>query len=67
MTEKVSPEDIVGANEIADRLGLSFPNVVHVWKYRHEDFPRPIALLAMGNIWNWKEVEAWAKKTNRLD
>jgi predicted DNA-binding transcriptional regulator AlpA len=66
MTEKINPIDLVGANEIADRLGLAFPNIVHSWKRRLKDFPKPIAILSMGNIWNWKEVESWAKKTKRL-
>ena len=66
MDEKVSPSDLVGANEISERLGLAFPNIVHAWKRRHQNFPRPIATLSMGNIWNWKDVEDWAITTKRL-
>ena len=66
MDEKVSPSDLVGAHEIAERIGLAFPNIVHSWKRRLKDFPKPIALLSMGHIWNWKEVEDWAITTKRL-
>jgi hypothetical protein len=66
MTERVRPSDLVGANEIADRLQVAFPQMVHEWKRRHKDFPKPIASLSMGLIWDWSEVEAWARKTKRL-
>ena len=66
MAEKINPTDLVGAHEIAERLGVAFPNIGHSWKRRLKDFPKPIVILSMGNIWNWKEVDAWAKKTTRL-
>jgi putative ABC transport system ATP-binding protein len=45
------------AKEILSQVGLA---------ERLKHFPKPIAVLSMGNIWNWKEVEAWARKTKRL-
>ena len=54
MAEKINPTDLVGAHEIAERLDVAFPNIVHSWKRRLKDFPKPIAILSMGNIWNWK-------------
>lgn len=57
---------LVGASEIAKRLGASRPQVVHVWRQRYADFPQPIAVLDMGMIWAWPDVERWAKKTGRL-
>ena len=59
-------EDLVGAVEIADRLGLSGPKVVHDWRYRHEDFPQPVTKVGTVFVWRWTEVQAWAKKTGRL-
>jgi hypothetical protein len=59
-------ENIVGTHEIADRLNLSFPNVVHTWRTRHKDFPQPFHILKAGMLWDWKEVEAWAIKTKRI-
>jgi len=67
MYEKVSPSDLVGTHEIAERIGRAFPSIVRAWKRRHKDFPKPIATLSMGNIWNWKEVEDWAIRTKRLE
>ena len=66
MYEKVSPSDLVGTHEIAERIGRAFPSIVRAWKRRHKDFPKPIATLSMGKIWNWKEVEDWAITTKRL-
>jgi predicted DNA-binding transcriptional regulator AlpA len=65
VTRKIDPKDIVGAHEIAERLNLSFPNVVHNWRSRHVDFPKPIAELTAGVFWDWKEVKAWLKATKR--
>ena len=45
MDEKVSPSDLVGASEISEKLGLAFPNIVHAWKRRHQNFPRLFQLL----------------------
>ena len=39
----------MGAPEIADRLGLARPQVVHNWRYRHADFPKP--LVELGQAW----------------
>jgi chromosome partitioning protein len=65
MTGKINPNDIVGAHEIAERLNLSFPNVVHNWRKRYPDFPKPIRELSSGLLWDWIEIEAWAHSTGR--
>ena len=58
---------LVGTTEIATRLGVKRPQVVHDWRRRHADFPAPIATVT-GNVlvWNWPDVEAWARRTGRL-
>ena len=65
MIRRVAVHDLVGAHEIAERLGVARPQVVHDWRRRHEDFPQPIAQLKTALIWDWSEVEAWARKTGR--
>jgi predicted DNA-binding transcriptional regulator AlpA len=57
---------LVGAAEIAERLGLGKSTVVHDWRRRHDDFPEPVADLTMGLVWAWPDVERWARKTGRL-
>ena len=57
---------LVGAAEIAERLGVKRAHLVHDWRRRHEDFPEPVAELSMGLVWAWPDVEAWAKRTGRL-
>jgi predicted DNA-binding transcriptional regulator AlpA len=59
-------DQLVGAAEIADRLGLGRGSVVHDWRRRHPDFPAPVATLSMGLVWVWPDVEAWARRTGRL-
>lgn len=59
-------DQLVGAAEIAQRLGKKTAGVVHDWRRRYADFPEPIAKLSMGVVWYWPEVERWAKATDRL-
>lgn len=67
MRRKLDAEDLVGAAEIAERLGLAVPQTVHDWRRRYDSFPRPVAELRMGMIWSWAEVLAWARETGRAD
>jgi len=66
MVEKVDAEDLIDAAGIAARLGLAQPQTVHLWRRRYEDFPEPIAALTRVLVWDWSEVEAWARATGRL-
>jgi predicted DNA-binding transcriptional regulator AlpA len=63
----VDPANLVGAAEIAERLGVTRPQVVHNWRSRYPDFPKPIAELRQAMIWEWPEVRDWAIRTGRLD
>ena len=65
-TRKVRVDDLVGAAEIADRLGLAQPQTVHSWRRRYADFPEPIARLQTALIWAWPDVREWAEATGRL-
>jgi chromosome partitioning protein len=66
MGRKVDAGNLVGASEIARRLGVTRPQAVHNWRHRYDDFPEPVAELDMGIVWNWPDVERWARKTGRL-
>ncbi|HXN60553.1 MAG TPA: hypothetical protein VN886_08880 [Acidimicrobiales bacterium] len=57
--------DLVGAAEIAGRLGIKQATTVHGWRRRHKDFPQPVAVLRSGLVWAWPDVERWAKATGR--
>lgn len=59
-------EQLVGAAEIADRLGVKRPQVVHSWRTRYADFPAPVVKLRQALIWHWPDVAKWARKTGRL-
>jgi chromosome partitioning protein len=58
--------DLVGTVEIAERLGLAYPETVHNWRKRYEDFPEPIATVSGTLVWEWADVEAWARATGRV-
>jgi prophage regulatory protein len=66
VTRTVKVDQIVGAREIAERLGSKRTVYVHDLRRRHPDFPAPVATLSAGLVWDWEEVEAWAKATGRL-
>jgi len=61
--KKVEVENLVGAHEIAKRLGLKNPHTIHVWRTRHKDFPKPVAKLKVALIWDWIEVKSWVERT----
>ena len=67
MGRKVDVDDLVGAHEIAQRLGVARPQVIHEWRRRHRDFPKPIAALKTALIWDWREVKKWAVDSGRLE
>lgn len=58
-------DQLVGAAEIATRLGVNKSTVVHDWRKRYPDFPEPVATLTAGLVWAWPDVEKWAKATRR--
>lgn len=49
----------MGAKEIQDRLGISRQRAYVLINRR--DFPAPRWHLAMGQIWDSRDVEAWVK------
>ncbi len=56
-----SPMDVMGVPEIARLLGVSRQRVYQLID-AYDDFPRPVARLAVGRIWSKAAVEEW----NRL-
>lgn len=58
------PDDVVGAAEIAELLGMSRQRVVFLASH-DEGFPRPWRTLRMGRLWDLTDVVAWASETGR--
>ena len=50
----------MGAAEIAERLGVTRQRAYQITARR--DFPEPIAHLAMGQVWDTRDVETWIKQ-----
>lgn len=66
MGRQVDVTDLVGAAEIAERLGISHAQTVHTMRRRDPSFPAPVASLKRAHVWAWPDVAAWAKATGRL-
>src|SRR5689334_20971597 len=48
----------MGVFEIAQAAGVT-PQAVSNWVARNSDFPKPLATLASGAVWDGAEVRAW--------
>ena len=49
---------------IAVEMGVC-ADTVRKWRKRNLGFPAPIAVLRGASVFDWREVEAWAKRTGR--
>jgi prophage regulatory protein len=58
-----APPPIMGSYEIGEMLGLSRQRVQQLTSRR--DFPKPYAVLKMGQVWRRPVVEAWAREHGR--
>jgi predicted DNA-binding transcriptional regulator AlpA len=68
MAPKVDPEDLIGAAEVAEILGLSQAASVATYRRRYGDFPPPVVHLPKSriSIWLRSDVERWdAGRTKR--
>ena len=61
MSPKVNTEDIIGAAEVAEILGLRHHNSVSTYLRRYDDFPRPVVDLSRSRIRLWlkQDVIEW--------
>ena len=57
----VTTEDLVGAAEVAEILGLSHPSSVSTYVKRYADFPPPVVELPKSRVRLWlrSEIERW--------
>lgn len=58
---------LAGPAEIAGVLGVE-ANTVNVWRrrgFKGHAFPEPVVKLAGSNVWDIRDVIAWADKTGR--
>ena len=61
---------LVGAYDIAQRLGWRNQELVHYYLHKDQTFPRPAAAIGGPTrktmVWLWPDVERWAQRTGRL-
>jgi predicted DNA-binding transcriptional regulator AlpA len=66
VARKVDVDKLVGAEEIAERLGLKRYQRVHELRSRDAEFPAPVVRLKRTMVWYWPDVERWARARGRL-
>ena len=60
-------DDLVDAEEIAHRLGLARPRVVHDWRLLGAlAFPDPIQRRNRAFVWSWHDIDRWADLHSEL-
>ena len=59
-------DDQVDGHEIAERLGVVKPQVVHDWRHQRANLSVQIVTLKTASIRDWHEAERRAKNTNRI-
>lgn len=61
---------LVGAYDIAQRLGWRHQELVHYYLRTDETFPKPTAAIGGPTrktlVWTWPDVERWARRNGRL-
>jgi len=64
---RVRTEDLIGAAEVAQILGLSHHNSVTTYLRRYEDFPKPVVDLSKSRVRLWlrPDIQEWARKSSR--
>jgi glutathione-regulated potassium-efflux system ancillary protein KefG len=64
MAPKVNTEDLVGAAEVAELLGLAHYNSVTTYLHRYEDFPKPVVDLSRSRVRLWlrQDIEKWKRE-----
>ena len=67
VSPRVNTEDLIGAAEVAEILGLKHHNSVTTYVHRYEDFPKPVVDISQSRIRLWlrQEIEEWAEERRR--
>ena len=66
--ERVEPDNLVSASDIASRVGMTRAAVSHYASgKRNEGFPAPVARVTTDSpLWDWAEVANWLKREKKL-
>ena len=61
MAPQVNTEDLIGAADVAEILGLAHANSVTTYLHRYPDFPRPVVDLPRSHarLWLRPDVTKW--------
>jgi hypothetical protein len=61
MTSDLDGEELVGAAEVASRLGLKRSRQVLDLRLHRFGFPNPVARTGRNLVWSWPQVASWAE------
>lgn len=52
--------ELMGTSEVAALLGISRQRVLKI--AQQSGFPKPLAILKMGNVWRGEDMRRWASE-----
>jgi hypothetical protein len=58
-------QDLVGAQEVADVLGVTRQRVHQLTQIK--GFPEPVARLTQGSVWKLRHIEKWQKRNRPIN
>lgn len=58
-TAMIDAIELMGTSEVAAFLGVSRQRVLII--ARQPGFPKPLAVLKMGNVWRGRDIRRWAE------
>ena len=67
MAPQVNTEDLIGAADVAELLGLAHPNSVTTYLRRYPDFPRPVVDLPRSHVRLWLRPDVITWRDTRRD
>lgn len=67
VSPKISTEDLIDAQGVAEMLGLSHRNIVSLYQTRYPEMPRPVIEFGGGRcrLWSRRAILRWARATGR--
>ena len=66
MRKKIDLDYLVGAAEIVQCLNIKRPHLIHDWRRRYLEFPKPIVELTGILPWDQQNIERWAAKSQGI-
>ncbi len=66
MGKTIDLDYLEGTADIAQRLNVKRSHLIHDWRRRNPEVPKPIVELTGILLWDWQDFERWARDSGRI-